>query len=156
MLVTALCVMLTGTPAAEGNMDYSEAEEIVYEFTDSSVPPQYHRSYTIRVMRDSVHVTVDSYGEILAEAGYPITGSDHRELMEALETAGLHLVPERENDGCTGGTTETLTILGAEGTVFHGWVYHCGGRDYGTMEGDVALAAEAFRALVPDLETLKR
>ena len=41
------------------------ASKIVYHFKDRSVPPEYHRSYTIEVTKDSSSCIVDSYGNII-------------------------------------------------------------------------------------------
>ena len=40
---------------------------VTYAFTDSSVPPQYHRSVTLTVTRDEAHIVIDSYGDVLAD-----------------------------------------------------------------------------------------
>jgi len=50
----------------------SYIKKIVYHFADASVPPQYHRSYTITVIPDCVEIVVNSYGEIFAKREYTI------------------------------------------------------------------------------------
>lgn len=140
----------------EDPVDTHRITSIVYEYTDSSVPPRYHRSYVITVDRDSARIVVDSYGEVLAEATHPTGTETFEEVCGALEKAGLSVGSERENDGCTGGTTETVTVLGGDGTILAGWVYHCGGKDYGTLMGEVDVLAHAVRALIPDLPELTR
>jgi len=47
-----------------------ETTKIIYSYGDSSVPPQYHRSYTITVTNEKLHIVVDSYGDILHEKEY--------------------------------------------------------------------------------------
>ncbi|OPL17711.1 MAG: hypothetical protein AVO35_08585 [Candidatus Aegiribacteria sp. MLS_C] len=137
-------------------MDAHRITSIVYEYTDSPVPPRYHRSYAITVDRDSVRIVVDSYGEVLASGNYSTGTETFEEVCAALAEAGLSVGSERENDGCTGGTTETVTVRNAEGVVMEGWVYHCGGGDYGTLRGNAGHLAAAVKALIPDLEELLR
>ena len=38
-----------------------EIDRITYHFGDASVPPEYHRSYTITVAPDKIDMVVDSY-----------------------------------------------------------------------------------------------
>ena len=44
-----------------------QLKEVYYHFGDASVPPPDHRSYTLQVKKDAIDVTIDSYGEILAQ-----------------------------------------------------------------------------------------
>lgn len=95
---------------------------VEYDFQDSSVPPQYHRSYVLTVTEAESQIVVDSYGEVLAEETVPTAPEVWQQLSDgypALE--GLSLSPQAE--GCAGGTsfdlivtqpTETLVDIGAE------------------------------------------
>jgi hypothetical protein len=127
---------------------------VVYEYGDASVEPRYHRSYTIDVTKDSVHVVVDSYGDVLADTTYSLDGDRFEALLEELEESGLHSVDGSRPGGCTGGTTEAFILYGEDGVVLSGSVYHCGGEDYGDLAGDLEGAAGAVRALVPALDEL--
>ena len=156
MTFLALTAALTAVlPGQEAHMDYDEVTRVEYRYTDSSVPPQYHRSFVIDVTRDTARVVVDSYGEVLARDSRAISPEEFRAVLETIEEAGLTIVPEKENEGCTGGTTETVVLYGEGGILFQGWVYHCAGDDYGTMEGDVEAVAHEIRALIPNLSSLR-
>jgi hypothetical protein len=61
-----------------------DIREIVYRFGDASVPPQYHRSYTITVTAGQARVVVDSYGDVLAEKAYEITRKEFEDIVRSL------------------------------------------------------------------------
>jgi hypothetical protein len=132
-------------------------DRIVYHFGDASVPPDDHRSYAITVTPESVRVVVDSYGEILADKTFPIAAGRFDDLRRSL--ADRKIGPcERggDDEGGTGGTSETLSYHHGERKLFSGTVHHCGGKDSGTLGGDVAGFAADVKGLVPDLEALLR
>ncbi|MGI9123354.1 MAG: hypothetical protein ACR2JM_01175 [Mycobacterium sp.] len=117
---------------------------ITYSFTDSSVPPQYHRSWTMTVTRARSEITVASYGSVLAQrsaetaadvwellvAGFPV-------VVESAEPAGQRTAPQ----GCTGGTTEAVRVEDGPDLLIDRSVYNCGGKN-----SDVAEALRAWIA----------
>ncbi|MCK5841347.1 MAG: hypothetical protein KAH31_04215 [Candidatus Sabulitectum sp.] len=134
---------------------WEDATRIVYEFGDSSVPPPYHRSFVISVTGENATVVVDSYGEILADESYPITQKQFNLVLKALATSDMSTIQEGESPDCTGGTTETVSVYINAERVLHGWVYHCGGENFGTLLGGVNIVAEAVCSLIPDLAQLR-
>ena len=66
------------------NMINAKIQEITYHFGDASVPPKYHRSYTVTVTTDKVRIVVDSYGKILADKGYEITNKQFNDIRNSL------------------------------------------------------------------------
>lgn len=154
-MLVLTAALAAAMPGQEANMDYDDVTRVEYRYTDSSVPPQYHRSFVIEVTRDTARVAVDSYGEVLARDSRAITSDEFRALLETLEGAELTSVPEKESHGCTGGTSETVVLYGEEGELFRGHVYHCGGDNYGNLEGDVEAVAREIRALIPNLSSLR-
>ena len=56
-----------GDPRSRRSAGLPDDATVTYAFTDSSVPPQYHRSVTLTVTRDEAHIVVDSYGDVLAD-----------------------------------------------------------------------------------------
>jgi len=125
--------------------------EITYRYGDASVPPEHHRSYDIRAMPHSVNISVDCYGEILAVESLPFDEGRFGELVAALGRCRIRLGDLGEDDGCTGGTTETISWIDGNGAPFRASVYHCAGRDTGNLAGDVAGFADVIRRLVPEL-----
>jgi len=131
-----------------------DIREIVYRFGDASVPPQYHRSYTITVTAGQARVVVDSYGDVLAEQAYEITREEFEDIVRSLSRHRIGRAELGEDEGCTGGTTETIRYSDATHELFSGSVYHCGGRDSGNLGGDARGFADEVRRLIPDLANL--
>ena len=52
-----------GNNEGQAKMTNTAIKEIIYRFGDASVPPDYHRSYTITVTAGGVRIVVDSYGD---------------------------------------------------------------------------------------------
>jgi len=110
---------------------------ITYTFTDSSVPPQYHRSWTMTVTPNRSDITVDSYGSVLAQrsattavgvwdalsAGFPT-------VVESVELARRRTAPQ----GCTGGTTEAVRVEDGPDVLIEQSVYNCGGTNSDVAE----------------------
>ena len=131
--------------------------EIVYWYGDASVPPQFHRSYRITLTPDKIEIIVDSYGDVLATRTYDTTNEQFEGIVLSLRK-NLHQVAEvaEEDDGCTGGTSESVSCSDGAREVFSGTVYHCGAKDSGNLGGDVKRFADAIKRLVPDLEELTK
>lgn len=109
----------TTTPAADA------IATVVYQFHDASVPPEYHRSYTVTVTEGSATVVVDSYGDIIDQATEPIDAAAWAATVDL--TASYAGTESTEHPGCTGGTAEELTALDAGGAeVLHVYLDHCG------------------------------
>ena len=133
---------------------YIKIQEITYHFGDASVPPEYHRSYTITVTTDKVRIVVDSYGEILADEEYEITNKQFNDIRKSLERNKVRNCTLGYDEGCSGGTSERISFSDGENEKFSGMVYHCGGKDTGNLCGDIASFADDVKNLVPDLEKL--
>ena len=103
---------------------------ITYTFTDSSVPPQYHRSWTMTVTRTRSDITVSSYGSVLAQRS-AATGAGVWDLLaagfpaavESAELAAQRTAPQ----GCTGGTSEAVRVEDGPNVIVDQSVYNCGG-----------------------------
>lgn len=81
---------------------------IEYRFNDSSVAPEYHRSYTLIARSDEVSIVVDSYGDVLHEETSSIDEETWSRLVRAV--ADLDLTAPGDPDECTGGTSRDLLI----------------------------------------------
>jgi hypothetical protein len=138
------------TPAVE----FSRITKIEYRFDDSSVPPQYHRSYSITVTEQELRIVVDSYGDILADKKYHIDTARFTALLLDLEKLGIKTGAVRVSQGCDGGTGEELKCWAGQTSVLSGYVGHCGGQDTGNLYGDVPAFAKSLKALIPDFASL--
>lgn len=155
----ALCTMLTGIVACgnhegEHKVTQTTIKEITYHFGDASVPPNYHRSYTITVTADRAKIVVDSYGDILADEEYEITSKQFDDIQRSLEKNKIRNCTLGDDEGCTGGTSESISYVNNKNETFSGSVYHCGGKDTGNLCGDIGSFADDVKKLVPNLEKL--
>ena len=152
MLLTGIVVNWNG--AGKYNMTNAKIIEITYRFGDASVPPKYHRSYTITVTADKVGIVVDSYGAILADKGYEITNKQFNDIRNSLERNKVRNCTLGDDEGCSGGTIERISFSDGENKIFSGSVYHCGGKDTGNLCGDITSFADDVKNLVPNLDQL--
>lgn len=89
--------------------------DLEYHFQDASVPPQYHRSYTITANAKKGHVSVDSYGTILAEEDFEI---DEKTWQELQKQASSLQKGRFVSEGATGTKTERIILKDKDKEVF--------------------------------------
>jgi hypothetical protein len=106
---------------------------VTYAFTDSSVPPQYHRSVTLTVTRDEAHIVIDSYGDVLADERVPTPASVWETLGSTLPSVET-LTLEAPGEGCTGGTALRVTVETPEGPLLDLDPQFCAGSNEGLEE----------------------
>ena len=135
-------------------MTITTIQQATYHFGDASVPPEYHRSYTITVTTNKVSIIVDSYGKILADEGYEITRKQFNDIINSLKRNKIRNCTLGDDEGCSGGTIERISFSDAENEIFSGSVYHCGGKDIGNLCGDITSFANDVKKLVPNLDAL--
>lgn len=160
---TLLLVLMIITNACQPKFNNTsnnmkETTLIKYRFTDSSVPPQYHRSFTINLTNDSLTMVVDSYGTLINEIKQSSTKSNFEKALNLLESSKLSLRNEKTDDkGCTGGTTENIELFRNDKSYFDAYVYHCGNSNFGTLEGDLSSTVDFLKSLIPNFQKqLKR
>lgn len=112
-------------------IDWEETTRIEYRFGDSSVAPDYHRSYVISITDSTKTITIDSYGHVLLTKQYPNTPSDFQAFREELSKKGIKK-HKKKDSACSGGTSETIRLYKGEEKVFDAYVYHCSGKS-GTL-----------------------
>ena len=133
----------------EMNQSEKPIKKIIYQFHDSPVPPQYHRSYVITVTRIKVKIVIDSYGDILADREYEIIEKKFENIVESLRKNGIKNMELGDNEECIGGTSENISYSNEEKEIFSGTVYHCGGIDFGNLGGDIKNFAYDVKKLIP-------
>lgn len=132
----------------------TKISRIEYHFSDSSVPPSYHRSYDIIVVPDIIYLTVDSYGEILTDTSFSLSKEDFDEICDSLPSFNIESCDKKDTDGCVGGTGEYLKIMNAENnTILSGSIYYCGGVSYGTLKGDIKGFGYLLKSKIPDFKS---
>ena len=135
-------------------MDVDKISKVVYSFGDSSVPPPYHRSYDIVATNTTISIVVDSYGDIVSEAEFELSNQKFEELIGVIELAKMKNIAENDSDGCTGGTSDYLTLHSNEGIIFEGSIYNCGGDKYGNMSGDIGAIKDKLKSFIPNFSQL--
>ena len=136
------------------DLNINNIDTIIYRFQDSSVDPYYHRSYTITVTEPQINISVDVYGDIIAEKTYALKQKELEQIKTVIKNAGVSNTTYPENPGCAGGTAESVAFYNNEELTFSGNVYHCGGSDFGNLEGDIKSIQAALIALIPDFKEL--
>lgn len=156
MLILVCCVPAGIFAVGNGeSLPGGSLTQVSYSYIDSSVPPRYHRSYTITITESSITVVVDSYGDVLAREIYPAGPDVLKEATARLREHGIRAgIKRRGKRGCTGGNGEAIGWETVQGKQFYATVYHCGGADEGTLYGDVSAFAGWCRSLVPELDKL--
>ena len=124
----------------------SNADFIVFEFHDASVPPDDHRSYTISITPTTLYYVVDSYGDVIKKDSLKIGEEKWEQCKNAFESAGIRNVVEKENnEGCTGGTGNSISVYQGTTTLFKGYQYRCGNFNEGDLEGDLNQFLQAIK-----------
>lgn len=142
----------TSDPAATAD---GAIDEIVFRFHDASVPPQYHRSYTIVATAKSIRKTVDSYGDVISDESAALTRAEFDALVAALKTHTIKVVPDAAASlGCSGGTARSLKLLHQGAPILEGRLERCGAKDTGNLAGDLDAFVAELAKRAPS--TLKR
>jgi hypothetical protein len=136
--IAALALLTTCGDDSDGTSVDPETASLVYEFHDSSVPPEFHRSYTLTADATSANLVVDSYGDVLHDVTEPMDSAVWEETVQA--AAQLEDGSDTTSEGCAGGTSEELHLRDADREVIDVFVDHCGadaGDDLGAVVGEV-------------------
>lgn len=104
--VTASCLPLPRNLVDAGGLP--DDAVVQYRYTDASIPPEYHRSYTLQVRKDLTTITVDSYGDLLFEGQATTTPQAWQALSEGY--AGLAALTSPPQGTCTGDTSSSVTV----------------------------------------------
>ena len=125
-----------------------DVDELVYRYQDASVPPHYHRSYSITATEDRILRVVDSYGDEIERQEAPLNPGELRTLLAEVERSLARRATPVEQAGCTGGTGESVTVSRKGEPLFRASVYHCGGKDSGDLVGNASALRDAMVALL--------
>ncbi|MBR6925857.1 MAG: hypothetical protein IKH52_01400 [Bacteroidaceae bacterium] len=125
----------------------------VYDFTDSSTPPQHHRSYSIDIREDSIRVSITCYGKELLRTAYPFSKEQFQQVKQQLAAQGISKGQPADEPLPTGGKTHALALYsdGSEAPYFSASSY----AGIGTLYIKKGRAADAFlQALPEDIKTI--
>lgn len=127
-----------------------------YHFRDSSVPPPYHRSYSINADSNGVQIVVLCYGDTLADQTYPSPDSALQRVGQALLNNKIRWHKEKKSDkSCVGGVGHTIKYTSAvDSTSFSAYRSVCGGDYEGELGGDLSQFLQDIAFLTPELDSL--
>ena len=124
-------------------------DTLIFKFRDASVPPPYHRSYTITLTQHSISKWVHSYGETVSLLERALTTPEFEQVQNQYSISKIapSVKPEQKGPQPTGGTGMELTCYLQEKEVFSGSLEKCAGQTTGTISGDI----DALRNLLNEL-----
>lgn len=99
------------------DQDWQETTKIVYSHSDASVAPDYYRSYTLTVSKDSIGIVVRDYSRTLLTEIQPYTEQDFQSFVSKLKKAGIKKVKEVMS-AATGCDTEKLALYKGDNNYF--------------------------------------
>jgi hypothetical protein len=121
---------------------------LTLRFTDASVPPEYHRSYTISAEPGRVDIEVDSYGDVIAQQQGELTHAQWKHLTALARQLGpvADAPTEREQ---TGGARYSLELEFDGDTQRVEWT-----QDVTPHSGQATEFAHEVEGLIPNLDAL--
>lgn len=133
--------------------DIMAVTKIVYRFRDASVPPRYHRSYTISVTADEATVVVNSYGTQLNESMIQLSSSEFQTTLDVIEKS--QIASETEISPKTiGGKIEYLTLFDGDTELFKANTHGSDDQGNGKLCGDIKAVRQYLRSLFPNFQDL--
>lgn len=133
LLIAAGCGQATVAEDIPSGPALSDSSVIVYEFHDSSVPPEYHRSVTLTASKDETSIVIDSYGDVLAEESVATPVATWTLMSETLgQVSGLEVTNSAE--GCAGGTSVELSVSTGDTQIVDLDPEFCAGSNEGVDE----------------------
>jgi len=149
--VAAACGDDDGADDDDGDVTLSDEASITYEFGDASVPPEFHRSYTLTIDATEVRAVVDSYGDVIEDVTAPLPADVWAGL--AADGGTVADLDVEDDGGCDGGTSRSLEITDRGETLADSSFSVCGGANEAPAEVVDAYVQPVLDA-IPDWEAL--
>jgi hypothetical protein len=115
VVVVVMGLAACGDDDNEAVAEIGDNSVIEYHYGDASVEPESHRSYTLTISSDEVHVVVDSYGDVLQDTTVPLPAEVWAGLVE--NVGELAAIDPDGGDGCDGGTSRSMTVTDGSDVV---------------------------------------
>ncbi len=116
------------------------------------MPPQYHRSEELTIDRTTTRLVIDSYGDVLADESRPTPPEVWRGLVASID-AIAELPVEEAQEGCVGGTSQSIEVTSAQRSIVDVVADECAGANVQASKAIRDSIAPA-RSLFPPTETL--
>lgn len=156
ILVGGYLMMNTSMNLPANPKRFDELTSIRYEYQDSSVPPEYHRSYEVNISDSGKGlVKITNYTDVLYESEFTVTKEQFNQLKTKLI---IYDIKQKNQDNskkqiaCTGGTIKRLTLITSNAEHTNLIYSACGDTNTGTGEGDIEVFAQDIKSIVPDFE----
>lgn len=138
-------------------MEKQEISYLVFRFHDSSVPPPYHRSYSLDFREDRIKIVVDSYGDIITDTILVLGTETINKALALVDEYKIN--PKDKNEekgGCIGGTGISVSYGFGEKNYCDGYVYFCGGEKFGDLSGDLENLKYSLIDLIPNFSQYRK
>lgn len=130
-------------------------DKVVYDFTDASVPPAYHRSFQTEISENSITLSVNCYGNVLNQNTFSTDREHFHNLLKQIDSIKLEEQSNEDTQGLCGGTTHLLKLFEKGENYFSGSIYGNSlieTLQFGNMKGDIAGLHEAICHFIPHFE----
>ena len=107
---------------------WAKVASVEYSFGDSSLPPDYHRSYHVTITKTEAAISVTSYGKTLFKETYEVTPEQWDKMIAALKKLNIRHW-EVSAEPCCGGQSEYFALRSdnkSEQPIFTGNQDTCG------------------------------
>lgn len=134
--------------------DLSNTDTLIYQYHDASVPPSDHRSFIIRLTPLLAELTIDSYGEIIANHKIEVTRELLINLVKLIKEGDIYLQETKQGSDGSGGTGESLILMANGRVLFSGEVWHCIEGDKGALMGELDKLSSPLKRLFKTIADL--
>lgn len=122
-------------------------DKLLYRFNDSSVPPKYHRSYTIQITDKQVQCAVDVYGKVIADTSFAPASEAWENLKKM--AAKIEKAGEKINKGMAGTKIQFIGLFKENKKT-----YELRWDSRSEVSQDTEKFVQAIRAMVPSLKAM--
>lgn len=132
-----------------------DTDKVVYNFTDASVPPAYHRSFRTEIDESSIVLSVNCYGSVLNQTTISTNREHFNSLLKQIDSIRLEEQLNEDTQGLCGGTTHFLELFEKGEKYFSGSVYGNSlieTLQFGSMKGDIAGLHQVICHFIPHFE----
>ncbi|MEI6123129.1 MAG: hypothetical protein WCQ95_05810 [Bacteroidota bacterium] len=156
VLLSFLALLWSCDNSQRFNFNNKNIDAVRYAYCDASIPPKLQRNYTITVTPDRVEMVVSGGDTIPRDTSVVCSQQAFNKIIDLLNSEKIRNGELSNNDGCTGGDSESLSCFANNSLVFSGDVYYCGGKKSGNLKGDIGRVSEAICNLIPNFESVLR
>ncbi|MCB9032388.1 MAG: hypothetical protein H6553_00965 [Chitinophagales bacterium] len=124
-----------------------QIDKVEYRYDDSSIPPEYHRSYIISVTSNKAQIVIDVYGDIILDTNFVIDTNQFTTLVTAAKQ--LERAKSRIRKNVDGASYKGIRLYYQDEVIYN--LYWDKAKK---MEPYTTQFAEQIQALIPNLKEL--